>query len=316
MEGWVRIHRKMLSWQWYDDMPTKCLFLHLLLISNYTQSEWHGITVERGQIVTSYKNLATQTGLSVQQTRLALDKLQRTKEITIKTTNKFSIITICNYDSYQDENFTNNKQNNKQRTNKQQTKNKQTTTTKEYNNIINKKNIKEKINKKEKEEKINENFKTLLLDAGVAEDVASEFIEIRKAKGALNTAIAFRVLTEEAQKAGWSLAQAVEKAVKMQWKTFRADYVGRDAEKKTLQELASLRLTQNETKQMQTKEVTHDLTPQEVQDMSDEEIKERRAGVTFEVVGKEDGDAYMIIGEYMRRFIGENATFADWRQFF
>ena len=120
MEGWVRIHRKMLSWQWYDDMPTKCLFLHLLLISNYTQSEWHGITVERGQIVTSYKNLATQTGLSVQQTRLALNKLRSTGEITIKTTNKFSIITICNYDSYQDENFTNNKQNNKQRTNKQQ----------------------------------------------------------------------------------------------------------------------------------------------------------------------------------------------------
>ena len=152
----------------------------------------------------------------------------------------------------------------------------------------------------------------MLLDAGVAEDVASEFIEIRKAKGALNTAIAFRVLTEEAQKAGWSLAQAVEKAVKMQWKTFRADYVGRDPAKMTLQE-CSLRLTQNETKQMQTKEVTHDLTAQEVEGMSDEEIRERRAGVTFEVVGKEDGDAYMIIGEYMRRFIGENATFANWK---
>jgi hypothetical protein len=59
--------------------------------------------------------------------------LESTGEILKKSTNKYTLITICNYERYQsfDE------QSNKQTTNKQQTNNKQSTTTKEYKNIIN-----------------------------------------------------------------------------------------------------------------------------------------------------------------------------------
>ena len=89
------------------------------------------IIIKRGQIVVGIEDLGDQTGLSRQQTRTALTKLKSTNEITIKTTTKYSLITINKYNDYQQ--ITNNL------TNDQPTNNQQITTTKE----IKKERIKE-----------------------------------------------------------------------------------------------------------------------------------------------------------------------------
>jgi hypothetical protein len=102
MEGWIKIHRKMTEWEWYADINVCRLFLHLLLSANYETKTWHGMTIERGQIIVGRQQLAKETGLSEQQVRTAIHKLKITNNLTIKSTNKFSIITICNYDRYQD----------------------------------------------------------------------------------------------------------------------------------------------------------------------------------------------------------------------
>lgn len=144
MEGWVKIHRGMLEWEWYGDTNVVRLFFHLLLKANYEDKRWQGNIVGRGQLVTGRVELAEQTGLTEQQVRTALSKLKSTGEITIKTTNKYSIITICNYARYQDTEQqyqpTEQPTNNQQITNKQPTNNQQTTTTKEIkkerNNIF------------------------------------------------------------------------------------------------------------------------------------------------------------------------------------
>jgi hypothetical protein len=70
--------------------------------------------------------------------RTALKKLENTNEIIIKSTNKFTLITICKYCDYQSTENDVQQTNNKQITNKQQTNNKQITTTKEYKNKENK----------------------------------------------------------------------------------------------------------------------------------------------------------------------------------
>lgn len=134
-ESWIKIYRKFLDWEWYDDINTKVLFIHLLLRVNTTDKEWHGMKICRGQLVTSLANLSEETGLSVRKIRLSLDKLESTGELTNKTTNKYRIITICKYDSYQENKKSNDKQNGKQTANKRQTNDKQTATTKEYKNI-------------------------------------------------------------------------------------------------------------------------------------------------------------------------------------
>lgn len=126
--GFIKINRKILGWRWYQNVNTFKLFIHILLTANIKDKEWQGELIKRGELVTSLNSLVQQTGLTVQQTRKAIENLIATNEITKRTTNKYTVISVINYEKYQ----TFNKQNNNQITNKQQTNNKQATTTKEY----------------------------------------------------------------------------------------------------------------------------------------------------------------------------------------
>ncbi|MDL2293190.1 hypothetical protein LJC60_01005 [Ruminococcaceae bacterium OttesenSCG-928-D13] len=99
--GYIKLHRSLLNWEWYSDINTSRLFLHLLLIANHDPDKWRGITIERGQRVTSRAKLAEETGLTEDEIRTALQHLQTTGEITSKSTNKYTVITIVNYEKYQ-----------------------------------------------------------------------------------------------------------------------------------------------------------------------------------------------------------------------
>ena len=131
--GFILLHRKLLNWQWYKDSNTLHLFIDLLLDTNYEDSTVGFQVIKRGQCLTSLKRINENTGLTYQQIRTSLSKLEKSGEINKQTTNKYSIITINKYDEYQDIN--------KQITNNQQTNN----------------NIKE-INKNKKEINIKEKY--------------------------------------------------------------------------------------------------------------------------------------------------------------
>ena len=138
MEPWIKLYRKFKEWEWYGDVVVMSVFIHLLLSASWKPKKWKGITIDTGEVVTSIGSLAKELHLSVQQTRTALDRLQDSKVINKQTTNRFTLIKVLNYCKYQDSDFFDNKQINKQTTNEQQTNNKQTTTSKEIKNDINK----------------------------------------------------------------------------------------------------------------------------------------------------------------------------------
>ena len=123
MNGYIKLHRQIIEWEWYTDPNVMRLFIHCLLSANRQTQKWQGITIDKGSFITSYDKLAHSLNLSVQQIRTAINKLKSTNEITNKTTRHYSIITVNNWDCYQD----NNKQDNIQITNNQQTNNKQIT---------------------------------------------------------------------------------------------------------------------------------------------------------------------------------------------
>lgn len=135
-ETWISLHRKFKNWEWYKDINTKTLFLHLLLVANYKDNLWKGILVKRGQRLTSLGNLADETGLTIQQTRTAIKRLKSTGEITVKTTSKYSLITIEKYGFYQKNNSKSTKEITSEITINQQATNKQLTTNNKDNNII------------------------------------------------------------------------------------------------------------------------------------------------------------------------------------
>ncbi len=130
MAGWIKLHRKVTRWGWYDDANTFRLFMHLLLMANHKDGDWHGIEIKRGQFVTGRKVLAKALKLSERSVRTSLTRLKTTNELTIKTTNRFSIITIVNYNAYNDKNLENDQQNDQPTANKRPTNDQQTTTNK------------------------------------------------------------------------------------------------------------------------------------------------------------------------------------------
>lgn len=97
-EGYVKLPRTMLEWGWLDDGNTVRVYLVLLLSANWKDTEWHGIKLKRGQLITGRKQLAEKCHLSEQEIRTALKHLKSTNEITIEAKRQFSIITINDYD--------------------------------------------------------------------------------------------------------------------------------------------------------------------------------------------------------------------------
>jgi len=100
--GFVTIHRKIMQWEWYTDGNTMRLFVHLLLLANHRDTKWRGEVIRRGQVLTGLDKLSKELGLSVKKIRVALEHLISTSEVANRSTNKYRVITINNYASYQD----------------------------------------------------------------------------------------------------------------------------------------------------------------------------------------------------------------------
>ena len=101
--GWIKLHRQLLDWEWYDDINVCRLFTHCLLRANHKPKKWKGKTISRGQFWTSLDTLSAETGLSKKQIRVAFDKLKSTGEVASKGQATGRMVTIVNYDSYQEE---------------------------------------------------------------------------------------------------------------------------------------------------------------------------------------------------------------------
>lgn len=99
--GWIKLYYKLLDWEWLDCPEMVGLWVNLLLRANREDRKWHGLTIRRGQLVTTRSELAEMCGLSVQTLRTCIERLKSTSEITSESTSRGMVITITKYDSYQ-----------------------------------------------------------------------------------------------------------------------------------------------------------------------------------------------------------------------
>lgn len=102
--GFIKTYRSLLSWEWHDNAYVLSVFMHCLLLANWQDKKWHGKVIRRGSLITSFQRLADTCGIAINTCRNACEKLQETGELTIETTNKYTLITVNNYDRYQVEN--------------------------------------------------------------------------------------------------------------------------------------------------------------------------------------------------------------------
>jgi hypothetical protein len=127
--GWLKNHKLWTFWTWClmkashkeYDLIVGCQQVHLM----------------PGDFIFGLNRASEELEMSVRSIRTILDFLKNSKNMTIKTTNKFSVISIVNWDTYQGEDSKNDKQNDKPPTNhRQTTDNKQEC--KELKNVKNK----------------------------------------------------------------------------------------------------------------------------------------------------------------------------------
>lgn len=172
--GWIKLHRKILDWEWFTSPSTLQLFIYLLLRANKEDKKWRGILIKRGQLVTSVATISEETKLSTQQVRTSLNRLKSTNEITSKTTNRFTLVTVCKYESYQlyEEVEQQAKQQALQQTNNKQITNKQ-------QQLKNNKNIR---NNKKESILTNVRIDEKATDAPVVATTTTDDMELRKEK--------------------------------------------------------------------------------------------------------------------------------------
>lgn len=121
LNGWVKLHRQIINWEWFKKPETLSVFIYCLTRANIADGSWRNIAYKRGQFITSLETIHKDTGLSIQQTRTALKHLISTGEITSESTSQYRIITVCKFSDYQQTPDESNKQYNSQSTNNQQT---------------------------------------------------------------------------------------------------------------------------------------------------------------------------------------------------
>ena len=166
--GYVKAYRKMMEWKWWSDSDTVKVFLYILFRANLKDGAFNGEVIPRGSFVTSRKTIAHDCYISEQTTRTILNRLKSTNEITIRTTSKYTVITVLNYDEYQ----STNQVTNQQLTNNQPTTNQQLTTEEEYKRMEEEKE--DNIEKPEASKKNNHALTDGEVDELISERVFSE----------------------------------------------------------------------------------------------------------------------------------------------
>lgn len=144
--GWVKLYRKALYDGWLREHDLFIFWVYCLLRANHKDGKvfvsGQQINLGSGQFITGRDQVCRDTGLTEQKYRTALKRLKATGSITTITTNRYTIITITNWSSYQvkpsEHNEQDNEQTNTQPTSSQRAANdkQEEKRTKKFKNII------------------------------------------------------------------------------------------------------------------------------------------------------------------------------------
>lgn len=143
-KGYIKLYRKLLESGMLKNPHLTTFWIWCLLKASHKKTKalvgYQEIALNPGQFIFGRKKASEEIGVTPQRIRTCLNFLKKTQRLTIKTTNKFSIITIIKWGDYQSDIQQDNQQTNQQLTNNQPTTNQQLTTNKNVKECI--KNVK------------------------------------------------------------------------------------------------------------------------------------------------------------------------------
>jgi hypothetical protein len=126
-KGYVKLWRKTIDAGWLRNHKLFCFWSWCLMKATYKEHDFvvgcQQVHLMPGEFVFGRKVAALELNMSEQEIRTAVDSMRKRKNLTIKSTNKFSIISITNWDTYQSQEDRINQQINQQLTINQPTTN-------------------------------------------------------------------------------------------------------------------------------------------------------------------------------------------------
>lgn len=105
-EGWIKLHRQALGNGWLQNHRLWAFLCYCLLKASHKATTatvgYQRVALEAGQFVFGRQQAAADLAMTERQVRTCLTRLISTGNLTIKATNKFSVVTVVNWHSYQD----------------------------------------------------------------------------------------------------------------------------------------------------------------------------------------------------------------------
>ena len=155
MEGFINVHRSLLDNMIFSSQTGLKIWIWLLLKASYRKRHVSlkigkgetVVTIERGQLIFGRYKAEEELCIDGSTIYRWIKKLEENEMILLQSNNQYSIITICNYDTYQSENINYEQPTNNQRTtNEQQMSSRRAAGEQQANTYNNINNIK-KVNK-------------------------------------------------------------------------------------------------------------------------------------------------------------------------
>lgn len=103
MKGWIKLHRKILDNGVFADAELLKVFVWCLLKANISESEKnvYGAKLKQGQFLTGRVSASEELYIKPSTVHDRLKRLQRMGYIKLKSTNKYTIITVLKFKQYQ-----------------------------------------------------------------------------------------------------------------------------------------------------------------------------------------------------------------------
>lgn len=112
MQGWIKLHRRVLKHWIFQDSEYFKFWIYILLDVNHEDKKilWNKelVEIKRGEKITSLKKLSEEFNCSREKVRRFLELLKNDTMIDIVSNTRYTQITVLNYDSYQADEHTGN----------------------------------------------------------------------------------------------------------------------------------------------------------------------------------------------------------------
>lgn len=221
MIGWIKLHRQLLESElWKCESFTRGqAWVDLILLANHQDSYFYKrgnkIDVKRGQIGRSEVELSDRWKWSRTKVRKFLNDMEKEQQIIQQKTTVTQILTVVNYDLYQQK-----EQQSGQQKDSRKTAEKHIQECKEGKNV-------------EEETKGFVSFAKSLQSIGAKKPLINDWLKVRRTKKATNTETAFNGFQTQVEISGKDVNEILELCVNESWSGFKAEWINGKIVKET-----------------------------------------------------------------------------------